>query len=207
MPTSKCGGITVVPCATRANPKRSTLYSPISQDIWRKFALLALPGTLDAEDEAENSKSTDSEEEMLGSDGTTLLPISNLTSLNYDEERLINPEASISSSGKELRGEAQLFAAADPSMGNMGDDLYRKDENKDKSPGIAVTATDSFFDDPDVAKSNNNNGDAVSLPEINIQLAPPSRQAGFGPAKEEGKDDALSPPDRSKFLVIEQEYE
>ncbi|KAF1986614.1 hypothetical protein K402DRAFT_332291 [Aulographum hederae CBS 113979] len=42
-------------------------------------------------------------------------------------------------------------------------------------------------------------GEAMSPPEINIQLAPPSRQASFEPPKPEGQEhDALSPPDRSQ---------
>ena len=41
------------------------------------------------------------------------------------------------------------------------------------------------------------NGEAMSPPEINIQLAPPSRQASFEPPKPERLDGALSPPDRS----------
>jgi hypothetical protein len=45
----------------------------------------------------------------------------------------------------------------------------------------------------------NGNGDAMSPPEINIQLAPPSRQASFEPPKGDGPDGALSPPDRSKL--------
>jgi hypothetical protein len=45
----------------------------------------------------------------------------------------------------------------------------------------------------------NGNGEAMSPPEINIQLAPPSRQASFEPAKGDGPDGALSPPDRSKL--------
>jgi hypothetical protein len=45
----------------------------------------------------------------------------------------------------------------------------------------------------------NSNGEALSPPEINIQLAPPSRQASFEPAKGDGPDGALSPPDRSKL--------
>jgi hypothetical protein len=45
----------------------------------------------------------------------------------------------------------------------------------------------------------NGNNEAMSPPEINIQLAPPSRQASFEPPKPEGgPDGALSPPDRSK---------
>ncbi|KAF2418790.1 hypothetical protein EJ08DRAFT_666105 [Tothia fuscella] len=43
------------------------------------------------------------------------------------------------------------------------------------------------------------NNEAMSPPEINIQLAPPSRQASFEPPKPEGgPDGALSPPDRSR---------
>jgi hypothetical protein len=47
----------------------------------------------------------------------------------------------------------------------------------------------------------NGNGEAMSPPEINIQLAPPSRQASFEPPKPDGIDPsgALSPPDRSKL--------
>jgi hypothetical protein len=44
------------------------------------------------------------------------------------------------------------------------------------------------------------NNEPMSPPEINIQLAPPSRQASFEPAKVEGAPEgALSPPDRSKL--------
>ncbi|EAT87393.2 hypothetical protein SNOG_05002 [Parastagonospora nodorum SN15] len=39
--------------------------------------------------------------------------------------------------------------------------------------------------------------DAMSPPEINIDFAPPSRQASFEPPKPEHQADALSPPDRS----------
>lgn len=39
---------------------------------------------------------------------------------------------------------------------------------------------------------------AMSPPEINIQPAPPSRQASFEPPKPEGTEDALSPPERSE---------
>lgn len=43
-----------------------------------------------------------------------------------------------------------------------------------------------------------NAGDAMSPPEINIQLAPPSRQTSFEPAREdEPSEGALSPPDSS----------
>lgn len=40
--------------------------------------------------------------------------------------------------------------------------------------------------------------DAMSPPEINIDFAPPSRQASFEPPKPEHQADALSPPDRCK---------
>ena len=40
--------------------------------------------------------------------------------------------------------------------------------------------------------------DAMSPPEINIDFAPPSRQASFEPPKPEHQIDALSPPDRCK---------
>lgn len=41
--------------------------------------------------------------------------------------------------------------------------------------------------------------DAMSPPEINIDFAPPSRQASFEPPKPEHQADALSPPDRCKY--------
>ncbi|KAH7401619.1 hypothetical protein BKA66DRAFT_405778 [Pyrenochaeta sp. MPI-SDFR-AT-0127] len=40
--------------------------------------------------------------------------------------------------------------------------------------------------------------DTMSPPEINIDFAPPSRQASFEPPKPEHQVDALSPPDRSR---------
>jgi hypothetical protein len=40
--------------------------------------------------------------------------------------------------------------------------------------------------------------DTMSPPEINIDFAPPSRQASFEPAKPGNSADALSPPDRSR---------
>ncbi|KAJ4294405.1 DNA-binding transcription factor [Kalmusia sp. IMI 367209] len=40
--------------------------------------------------------------------------------------------------------------------------------------------------------------DTMSPPEINIDFAPPSRQASFEPPKPELQTDALSPPDRSR---------
>ncbi|KAF2279682.1 uncharacterized protein EI97DRAFT_371559 [Westerdykella ornata] len=40
--------------------------------------------------------------------------------------------------------------------------------------------------------------DTMSPPEINIDFAPPSRQASFEPAKPTNSADALSPPDRSR---------
>ncbi|ORX92894.1 hypothetical protein BCR34DRAFT_500301 [Clohesyomyces aquaticus] len=40
--------------------------------------------------------------------------------------------------------------------------------------------------------------DTMSPPEINIDFAPPSRQASFEPAKPNTQQDALSPPDRSR---------
>ncbi|KAF2269246.1 hypothetical protein CC78DRAFT_540282 [Lojkania enalia] len=40
--------------------------------------------------------------------------------------------------------------------------------------------------------------DTMSPPEINIDFAPPSRQASFEPAKTGNQADALSPPDRSR---------
>jgi hypothetical protein len=40
--------------------------------------------------------------------------------------------------------------------------------------------------------------DTMSPPEINIDFAPPSRQASFEPAKPGNSGDALSPPDRCK---------
>jgi len=40
--------------------------------------------------------------------------------------------------------------------------------------------------------------DPMSPPEINIDFAPPSRQASFEPPKSEHQADALSPPDRSR---------
>lgn len=40
--------------------------------------------------------------------------------------------------------------------------------------------------------------DIMSPPEINIELAPPSRQLSFGPPPAAGQDDTLSPPERSK---------
>lgn len=42
--------------------------------------------------------------------------------------------------------------------------------------------------------------DAMSPPEINIDFAPPSRQASFEPPKPEHQIDALSPPDRCKSI-------
>jgi len=44
--------------------------------------------------------------------------------------------------------------------------------------------------------------DAMSPPEINIDFAPPSRQASFEPPKPEHQADALSPPDRCKCNAI-----
>ena len=41
--------------------------------------------------------------------------------------------------------------------------------------------------------------DQMSPPEINIDFAPPSRQASFEPAKSETQTDALSPPDRCEY--------
>jgi hypothetical protein len=43
--------------------------------------------------------------------------------------------------------------------------------------------------------------DAMSPPEINIDFAPPSRQASFEPPKPEPQLDALSPPDRCKHII------
>lgn len=43
--------------------------------------------------------------------------------------------------------------------------------------------------------------DAMSPPEINIDFAPPSRQASFEPPKPEHRADALSPPDRCKSSI------
>jgi hypothetical protein len=40
-----------------------------------------------------------------------------------------------------------------------------------------------------------NPGDAMSPPEINIQLAPPSRQTSFEPPQDEAVEGALSPPE------------
>jgi|TARA_R110002003_G_scaffold52_21_gene4537 hypothetical protein len=45
---------------------------------------------------------------------------------------------------------------------------------------------------------NGGQADAMSPPEINIDFAPPSRQASFEPPKPEHQIDALSPPDRCK---------
>lgn len=44
--------------------------------------------------------------------------------------------------------------------------------------------------------------DAMSPPEINIDFAPPSRQASFEPPKPEHQADALSPPDRCKLYRL-----
>lgn len=44
--------------------------------------------------------------------------------------------------------------------------------------------------------------DAMSPPEINIDFAPPSRQASFEPPKPEHQTDALSPPDRCELSTI-----
>ncbi|KAF1997524.1 hypothetical protein P154DRAFT_278918 [Amniculicola lignicola CBS 123094] len=43
--------------------------------------------------------------------------------------------------------------------------------------------------------------DTMSPPEINIDFAPPSRQASFEPAKPGHQTDALSPPDRGKYIA------
>lgn len=43
--------------------------------------------------------------------------------------------------------------------------------------------------------------DTMSPPEINIDFAPPSRQASFEPPKPDLQTDALSPPDRCKYLT------
>jgi hypothetical protein len=69
------------------------------------------------------------------------------------------------------------------------------DQNQYNGPqGIPMFQTQESF--PDFQGHN----EAMSPPEINIQLAPPSRQASFEPAKPEGAPDgALSPPDRSKL--------
>lgn len=48
--------------------------------------------------------------------------------------------------------------------------------------------------------------DAMSPPEINIDFAPPSRQASFEPSKPEHQADALSPPDRCKYSHISYEW-
>jgi transcription factor CRZ1 len=42
--------------------------------------------------------------------------------------------------------------------------------------------------------------ETMSPPEINIQLAPPSRQTSFEPPKPEGVEDGLSPPERSTLI-------
>jgi hypothetical protein len=44
--------------------------------------------------------------------------------------------------------------------------------------------------------------DAMSPPEINIDFAPPSRQASFEPPKPEHQADALSPPDRCTYNAV-----
>jgi hypothetical protein len=44
--------------------------------------------------------------------------------------------------------------------------------------------------------------DTMSPPEINIDFAPPSRQASFEPARPETQADALSPPDRCRFIKL-----
>lgn len=41
--------------------------------------------------------------------------------------------------------------------------------------------------------------DTMSPPEINIDFAPPSRQASFEPPKPGNHADALSPPERCKY--------
>lgn len=46
--------------------------------------------------------------------------------------------------------------------------------------------------------------DQMSPPEINIDFAPPSRQTSFEPAKPQGYENALSPPDRSKNPFLSQ---
>jgi hypothetical protein len=43
----------------------------------------------------------------------------------------------------------------------------------------------------------NGNGEAMSPPEINIQLAPPSRMASFEFLRSEELDEALNRPDKS----------
>jgi hypothetical protein len=45
--------------------------------------------------------------------------------------------------------------------------------------------------------------DTMSPPEINIDFAPPSRQASFEPAKPGNSADALSPPDRCKITTYD----
>ena len=58
---------------------------------------------------------------------------------------------------------------------------------------------------PDFGQNNvdaSGQADTMSPPEINIQLAPPSRQASFEPQKMEAADDSLSPPERSKFYTV-----
>ena len=73
--------------------------------------------------------------------------------------------------------------------------------------GFGILASQNRDQFPEFGQNNgdmSNNMDAMSPPEINIQLAPPSRQASFEPPKPEGLEDeilndGLSPPDRSEW--------
>ncbi|KAH7125400.1 C2H2 type zinc finger domain-containing protein [Dendryphion nanum] len=70
---------------------------------------------------------------------------------------------------------------------NQGIGIYQQGPGQEPFPTINQSA-------PEFAGQ----ADTMSPPEINIDFAPPSRQASFEPPKPPNSADALSPPDRSR---------
>lgn len=79
--------------------------------------------------------------------------------------------------------------------------MHTQQHNLDMFAAASLGPAEPFPQLSNAASPNDiGQADTMSPPEINIDFAPPSRVPSFGPPNGANPEDALSPPERSKFL-------
>lgn len=89
------------------------------------------------------------------------------------------------------------------SLNNFGFSSDMVQQNGANYDNFQSTVSEPFPNLPtDNSQGDFGQADIMSPPEINIDFAPPSRQASFGPPQPGSQEDTLSPPDRSKYIQV-----
>lgn len=129
-------------------------------------------------------------------------PISQFDQFNLNDGTLISPGHSPAISPR-LIPQQQSLPAFMPGSFGLESNMHNQFAQQQGMGGYQNQGTEAF---PSLNPNEFGQADIMSPPEINIDFAPPSRQASFEPPKPGSTADALtdtlSPPDRCKFLTV-----